>query len=96
MAELITPGGGTGRPGVLLRLQEARHSLILGAMLSCDERRVVDIAAVPYLRRGSIALQQKRLCRCAAGSKAAGQDEEGYPPRDHPLEATPPRINGKA
>jgi hypothetical protein len=46
---------------VLLCLQESRHTLVLGAVFLCDERRVLDIAAVSDLRRVRVALQQKRL-----------------------------------
>jgi hypothetical protein len=54
---------------ILLRLDKARYSLILRAMLSGDFGRCVDRAGVADLGRIRITLEQERLRPRAGGSQ---------------------------
>jgi hypothetical protein len=54
---------------VLLRLEEARHPLVLRAMLLSNERRAVDLAVIAYLDRTRITLEQKGLRPAACGAQ---------------------------
>jgi hypothetical protein len=54
---------------VLLCLEEARHPLVLCAMLPSNERRAVDLAVIAYLGRTCIALEQKGLRPGACGAE---------------------------
>jgi hypothetical protein len=99
---MIAPGGERwSRPDavekgdVFLRLQKARDPLEPGAMLSCDEGRALDIAAIADLGRTCVALQQEWFWAGAGRTHATDQDKEQCPPSCHILEATAPRKNGK-
>jgi hypothetical protein len=52
---------------VLLRFEEARHPLVLCAMLPGNERRALYRAVITNLGRTRIALEQKRLRPRASG-----------------------------
>jgi hypothetical protein len=58
---------------VLLRLEEARHPLVLCAMLPGNEGHAVDVARIAYLGRTRVALEQERL---RPGAGAAQRREE--------------------
>ena len=62
---------------VLLRLQEPRHPLVLGAMPPGDEGGAVDIAAIADLGRICVALEQERLAARAGSAQAAGEKQKG-------------------
>ncbi len=55
----------------LLRLEEARHALVLCAMVPGDNGRAVDVTRIAYLGRTRVALEQERLRPGAGGAQRA-------------------------
>lgn len=51
---------------IFLRFEEARHPLVLRAMLPGNKRRPVDVAIIADLGSIGIALEEERLRPCAA------------------------------
>jgi hypothetical protein len=58
---------------VLLRFEEARHPLVLRAMLPGNKRRAVDIARIAYLGGTRTALEQERLRPGAGGGQRCAE-----------------------
>jgi hypothetical protein len=58
---------------VLLRFEEARHPLVLRAMLPGNQGRAVDIARIAYLGGTRIALEQKRLWPGTGGAQRCAE-----------------------
>ena len=56
---------------ILLRFEEARHALVLCAMVPGDNGRAVDVARIAYLGRTRVALEQERLRPGAGGAQCA-------------------------
>jgi hypothetical protein len=54
---------------IFLRLEEARHALVLCAMAPGDNGRAVDVARVTDLGRTRVALEQERLRPGAGGAQ---------------------------
>jgi hypothetical protein len=64
-------------------------------MLFRDGGRALDVAAVAYLGRARIPLEQERLWSCAGRTQAAEKDEEESPTSWHISQATASQKNGK-
>jgi hypothetical protein len=56
---------------IFLRLEEARHALVLCAMAPGDNGRAVDVARIAYLGGTRVALEQERFRPGASGAQRA-------------------------
>ena len=61
---------------VLLRLEEARHALVLCAMAPGDNGRAVDIARITDLGRIRVALEKERFRPGAGGAQRAEEQRK--------------------
>ena len=66
---------------VLLRLEEARHALVLCAMLPRDKGRALDLAGISDLGGIGVALEQEWLRPGAAGNQRPEKQCEKEQPR---------------
>ena len=66
---------------VLLRLEEARHPLVLCTMLPGDKGRTLDLAIIADLGRIGVALEQERLRPSTAGNQRPEKQCEKERPR---------------
>jgi len=66
---------------VLLRLEEARHALVLCAMLPRDKGRALDLAGISDLGGIGVALEQEWLRPGAAGNQRPEKQGEKKQPR---------------
>src|ERR1700730_1477834 len=66
---------------VLLRLEEARHALVLCAMLPRDKGRTLDLAGISDLGGIGVALEQEWLRPGAAGNQRPEKQGEKKQPR---------------
>ena len=65
---------------IFLRLEEARHALVLCAMVPGDNGRTVDVARIADLGRTRVALEKERLRPGAGGAQRAEEQRKKQQP----------------